>query len=168
MEHSPSWEANTCSVTQEILHFLWNLRVHYCVHKCLPLVYILSQMKLVHILTPYFSQIHFNIILPSMPSSSKWLLQVFPPTLCIHLLYLSCMLHDPAVITLIILGEEYKLWNSSLHSFLHPSVTSSLLGQNIFLSTLFTSVLKLHLSLNVRDKVSQAYKTTGKIILLYI
>jgi hypothetical protein len=73
-----------------------------------------------------------------------------------------------ALITLTILGEEYRPCSSSLCSFLQPSVTSSLLGPNILLSTLFSNTLNLCYSLNVRDKVSHPYKTTGKIIVLYI
>jgi hypothetical protein len=42
-----------------------------------------------------------------------------------------------ALITLTILGEEYKPCSSSLCSFLQPPVTSSLLGPNILLSTLW-------------------------------
>jgi hypothetical protein len=42
-----------------------------------------------------------------------------------------------ALITLTILGEEYKPCSSSLCSFLQPPVTSYLLGSNILLSTLF-------------------------------
>jgi hypothetical protein len=34
------------------------------------------------------------------------------------------------LITLIILGEEYKLWSSWLCSFLQPPVTSSLFGHS--------------------------------------
>jgi hypothetical protein len=53
-----------------------------------------------------------------------------------------------ALITLTILGEEYKPC-----SFLQPPVTSSLLGPNILLSTLFSNTLNLCPSLNVRDQV---------------
>jgi hypothetical protein len=73
-----------------------------------------------------------------------------------------------ALITLTIMGEEYKSCSSSLCSFLQPHVTSSLLGPNILLSTLFSNTLNLCSSLNVRDKVSHPYKTIGKIIGLYI
>jgi hypothetical protein len=43
----------------------------------------------------------------------------------------------------------------------------SLLGPNIGLSPLFLNILSLCSSLIVRNKVSQPYKTTGKIIVLY-
>ena len=44
-------------------------------------------------------------------------------------------------ITRIILGEEYRSLSSSLCSFLHSTVTSSLLGSNILLNTLFLKTL---------------------------
>jgi len=71
-------------------------------------------------------------------------------------------------ITWTILGEEYRSLSSSLCSFLHSPVTSFLLGQNILLSTLFSNTLSLRPSLTVSDQVSHPYKTTGKIIVLYI
>jgi hypothetical protein len=40
--------------------------------------------------------------------------------------------------------------------------------EDILLSTLFSKTPSLHFSLNVSDQVSQRYKTTGKIIVLYI
>ncbi|PNF43097.1 hypothetical protein B7P43_G02301, partial [Cryptotermes secundus] len=64
------------------------------------------------------------------------------------------------MIILTMLGEEY--------SFLQPPVTSSLFGPNILLNTLFSNTLSLCSSLNVRDQVSHPYRTTGKIIVLYI
>jgi polysaccharide pyruvyl transferase WcaK-like protein len=48
-------------------------------------------------------------------------------------------------------------------SFLQLPVTSSPFGPNILLNTLFSNTLSLCSSLNVRDHVSQPYRTTGKI-----
>ena len=67
-----------------------------------------------------------------------------------------------------IFGEQYRSLSSSLCSFLHSSVTPSLLGPNILLSTLISNTLSLCYSLHVSDQVSHPYKTTGKIIVLYL
>jgi hypothetical protein len=42
------------------------------------------------------------------------------------------------------------------------------LNSTIFLSTLFSNILDLYSSLNVRDQISHPYKMTGKIIVVYI
>jgi len=55
-----------------------------------------------------------------------------------------------------------------LVNFLHSPVTSTLLGENIFLSTIFSNTLSLRSSLNVSDQVSNPYKTAGIIIVMYI
>ena len=65
------------------------------------------------------------------------------------------------LITRTIFGEQYKSLSSSLCSFLHSPVTSSLLGPNILLNTLFSNSLIIH---SFSGQVSQSYKTTCKII----
>jgi hypothetical protein len=66
-----------------------------------------------------------------------------------------------------ILGKEYRFFSSSLFNFLHYPFTSTHLGPNILLKTLFSNTLSLRSSPNVSDQVSHPYKTTGKIIVLY-
>ena len=64
--------------------------------------------------------------------------------------------------------EEYRSLSFSLYSFLHFPVISYLLGPKILLNTEFLNTLSLRSSHSVRDQVSLPYKTTGKIINLYI
>ena len=71
-EQSPSWEANQFSASQEIPCILWNSKVHYCIHKSLPPVPILSQIDPVH--APHLTSWRSILILSSpTPGSSKWL-----------------------------------------------------------------------------------------------
>ena len=71
-------------------------------------------------------------------------------------------------ITRTILGEQYKSFSSSLCNPLHSPLTSTLLGPNILLNTMFSNTLSFLSSHNVNDQVSHPYKTTDKIIFLYI
>jgi hypothetical protein len=119
-------------------------------------------------------KIHFNIILPSTPRSSKWPLSIRSPHqnhVRTYLVPHTC--HMPRPSHSFRFNHPSNIWwgvqtkRSPLYSGFHTPVTSSVLGPNILLSTLFSNTLSLCSSLNVRDKVSHPYKTTGKYTILY-
>ena len=92
-----------------------------------------------HTPTSHFPKIHPNIILPSTPGSpqsSPFLrfphqnpVQTSPLP---HTRYMPRPSHSSWFYHRTILGEEYRLFSSSLCNFLHSPVTSSLLDPNIF------------------------------------
>jgi hypothetical protein len=71
-------------------------------------------------------------------------------------------------ITQTIFGDDYRSLSSSLCSFLHCLITFFPLAPNIRLNTLFSNSLSLRSSLSVSNQMSHPYKTTGKIIVLYL
>ena len=149
MQQSPSWEANRFSASQEILHILWNPKVHYCIHTCLSTVPLQSQLDPVYTSTLLFLKIHLNIILPSTPGSPKWSLSLrFPHQSPLyasplpHARYKPRTSHSSQFYPPKKFGEEYRSLSSSLCRFLHSTVTSSLLGPNI-LNTLFSNTKDL-------------------------
>jgi hypothetical protein len=96
MEQSPFWEANRFAASQEIPRILWNQKVHYRIHKCLPPVSILSQRNSVHNPTSYFLKIHLNIILQSTSGPPQWFFPSDFPTKTLHTPHPTpSELHDP-------------------------------------------------------------------------
>jgi len=119
MEQCPSWEANRLSASQEIPRILWNPKVHYRLSNSPPTVRILSHIDPVHALTSYFPKIYLNVIFPSRPWSSKWLLSLrFPHQNPVDISTLPLCITYPAylilleLITRTILGKGYRSLSS--------------------------------------------------------
>jgi len=137
----------------------------------------LSWARLIQSMPPHPTSWRFILIISShlhlgLPSG------LFPPGFPTKTLYtpvfypilVTCPVHLIILhfIAQTMLGAEYRSLSSSLCSLLHSPVTSSLLGPNILLNTLFSNTLSPHSSLSVGDQVSHPHKTTGTIILPYI
>ena len=171
MVQSPSWAANWFAASQEIPRISRNPKFHYCPHKHLPPS--LSWASPIHSIYPHSTSwrsililsIHLRLGLPSglFPSGFPTKIIYTPLSSFIRA---TCPTHLILLdfITRTILGEEYKSFSSSLCNHLHSPVTSSLLGPNILLITMFSNTLSFLSSCNVNDQVSHPYKTTGKII----
>jgi len=145
--------------SQEIPRVLWTPKVNYRIHKCPPPVTILS--SLIQSIPPHSTPCRSILILSShlclgLPCG---LFLCFPNQNHVNTSPLPVRTTRPAhrirldFITRTILGEEYRSLSSSLCRFLHFLLTSSLLGPNILLNTLFSNNLSLRSSLNVSDQV---------------
>jgi len=145
--------------------FLRNSTFHYRTQKSPQLVPILNQMNPVHTLPSYFLRF---ILLQSFRLHLGFLSCLLPsgfPTKIFYAFFISpvhaiCTAHLILLdlITLVIFGEAYKVWSSSICSLLQPPETSSLLGPNILLSTLFSNTLDLFFPLCE----TEYYKTLDK------
>ena len=126
--------------------------VHYRIHNSPPSIPMLSQIIQAHATPSHCLNVRFNIILPSMPGSSKWSFSLrfphqnpvctspFLPTCHItplpHLILLD-------LFTRMIFGEQCRLLSTSTCSFLHSSFASFLLVPHTFLNTLFSNTLSI-------------------------
>jgi hypothetical protein len=127
MELSPSLEAVNCAAPQELPNILWKPKVHYIVHEsplqALSWVRSIQSKPSHHVRLRSILRLlsHIRLGLPSGLFSSGFPINIlyafiYSPIRAkypVHLIFLHLLI-------LIILGEEYKLWSSSLCSFLQP------------------------------------------------
>ena len=175
MEHIPSWEANRFSASREIPSILWKLKVHYRIHRSLPPVPLLSQIDAVH--APHPTSWRSILILSSFLRRGLRS-DLFSSFFATKILYTSLLSTIRAtfpnhlicldLITRKMLGQGYRSLSSTLCGFPHSLVTASLSDPNIPFVTLFPNTLSLRFSLNMSDHFSPPYKTTRKVIVLYI
>ena len=107
----------------------------------------------------HFPTIHINIIFPSMSGSPKWSFPSGSPTKNLYTPLLSPIRATCSAQLILLdfiarrlLGEEHRLLRCSLCNFLHPPVTSSLLGPSILHKTLFWNTLGLRSSLVANEQ----------------
>jgi hypothetical protein len=101
---NPSWEAASCAATQEFPNILWDLQVHYRVHKRPPLVHMLNQINPAHTIPSYLRHIlissnHTRLCLPSGLFSSGFLTKI-----------LYAFLLSPFVLLALPISSSLTLW----------------------------------------------------------
>ena len=107
MEQRPSWEANWFSANQEF-PISWNPKVLYR-FKTAHHLYLSSARSIQSMPPPsHFLKIHLNIILPSMPGSTKWSLSLKCP-------------HQSPVHTSTLLHKRYMPHPSQSYQIDHPN-----------------------------------------------
>jgi hypothetical protein len=149
MEQNSSWEASSSSASKKIPHSLFNQNLHYRVHKNPPLAPLLA--KSIHPISSTSVSILSSHIRQCLPSG--FFLSCFPTKTYVHVFPHTCYVHHPFSFS----SYDYSnniWWGVCITNLLHPPVTSSHLVPNIFLNTLFSTILSLCSYLNMSKKTS--------------
>jgi hypothetical protein len=116
MEQDPSWEANSCSASQQIPLSTSNPKIHYRVHSSTQLVHILSQMHPIHNLPPYLPKIpakimsfHLRLCLPNSLS-----FRFSAPKLCKRIFLSPMRARSPTHLVLLVYGLQIAYINIAI------------------------------------------------------
>ena len=171
MDQSPSWEGNLFSFSQEIPRILCNTKhITAFTSAChLSLSWTCSHQPInLHPTTwrsKLLSYFHLRLGFPSILFPSG-----FPTKILYRFLLSSLRATCPSHLTLLdfiarkTLDGQFRSLSTSLFTFLSSPFTLPLLGPNILLYILLSNNLSQRSSLNMSDRVSHPYTTTGKFI----
>jgi len=131
MQQSTSWEADSSSANNKIPHTSWNPHIHIRAHNNTPPVSFLTQTNTLYVPTTFcVLKSKLNIIVPSMPIYSKWLLSLrittkilFPSLLTPNFPNAHTHLILFHITKCIITGQQYTAWTSPMRSFQHTTRT---------------------------------------------
>ena len=175
MVQSPSWEANWFAASQEIPEFHGTRRFITALTSVRQLS--LSWASPTQSIYPHHTSCRSVVVLSTylrLGLPSGLLPSGFPSKTLYTPLSSPIRATCPAHLTLLdfitrtILGDEYKSFGSSLCNLLHSPVTSVPPRSKFSPQHMFSNNLSFLSSSNVDDQVLHPYKTTGKIIVLYI
>jgi hypothetical protein len=151
-------ETDSRSPTQEMSRFSRNPMVRWCFYQSPLLEHIISQLNqvmpshFIFLTSIFILFLHLRLGLPSGLLHSGFLSKT-----CTFLISFTCAVCPAHLILLYFCYPnntlwKYKLGSSSLYNFLRPFVLSCLFGLNILFSILFSNLLSLCSSLNVRPR----------------
>lgn len=145
----------------DLILFSWNVKVHCHFTRPSLVILVLNCTNPFSTIFHFIKDIHFPICIQSLRWSLHFMF--FPTTFYMYFSSAPCIASIPPLPSSLIWWrtkfEDYKLWRSSLCSFLQSLVPVSV-------PTILSEIPNLLSSFNMRDKVLYPHKTSDKIIVV--